>query len=308
MYCDKISREILVSSIMTPLDLLSKQLKQFNTARSKMVLQPGSDYYLLVGLETITQASSYYWDGLKRHGDLAHPFLIFQYTLSGYGCYTEGGNSHKLIPKMAFSAIIPSEHVYYLPPTSENWTFFYLMLNHPYIVSRINHQKKEWGAVISIEPDQPVLAQAFKIFESVCYRTFRDRFAQEQALFNFLIEYERLVYRLNQGDNLRESVLEEARQYVVNNFDKPVGVLELAQNKGMSRSHFSHFFKEMTGLAPAQFVRDIRLEEAAHCLLGSDQKVETIAKAVGFANATHFCKVFRQHFHLSPGEFRSQLH
>ncbi len=36
-----------------------------------------------------------------------------------------------------------------------------------------------------------LLALAFKIFESVCYRTFRDRFAQEQSLFNFLVEYER---------------------------------------------------------------------------------------------------------------------
>ena len=293
---------------MNSLELLSKQLNQFNASRSKVILQPGSDNYLLVGLETVTPATSYYWDGLKRHGNPDHPFIVFQYTLAGYGCYSEGGTTHKLLPKMAFSATIPSEHVYYLPPESETWTFFYLILNHPYIVNRLNQQKKEWGAVITIEPDQPLLAQAFKIFESVCYRTFRDRFAQEQALFNFLLEYERLVYRLNQGDNLRESVLEEVRRYVVDNFDKPVSVEEIAQHRGMSRSHFSHFFKATTGLAPAQFIQNIRLEEAAHFLLESDKNVETIARAVGFVNSTHFCKVFRQHFHLSPGEFRRQLH
>ena len=292
---------------MSSLEQITKQLNQYISTSSKVILQPGSDNYLLVGLETITPASGYYWDGLKRRGDPAHPFLVFQYTLSGYGCYTEGGNTHRVMPKMAFSAIIPSEHVYFMPPESDSWTFFYLMLNHPYVVSRINQQKKEWGALINIEPDQPLLAQALKIFESVCYRTFRDRFAQEQNLFNFLVEYERLVYRLNQGNNRRETLLEETRQYVVNNFDKPVGVQELAHSRGMSRSHFSHFFKETTGLAPAQYVLDIRLEEAAHRLLESDQKVEEIARAVGFANATHFCKVFRQHFHLSPGEFRRQL-
>lgn len=294
---------------MNPLDQLKKQLEQsYAATRSQVILQPGSDNYLLAGLETITPANHYYWDGLKRKGDPAHPFLVFQYTLDGWGCYAEGGAVQKLLPKMAFSAIIPSEHVYYLPPESAGWTFFYLLLNHPYVVSRINQQKKTMGAVITIEPDQLLLAQAIKIFESVCYRTFRDRFAQEQALFNFLIEYERLVYRLSQGNNLRESVLEEVRLYVVNNFDRPFGVQEMAHSKAMSRSHFSHFFKEATGLAPAQFIQSVRLEEAAHRLLETDQKVEAIAAASGFANATHFCKVFKQHFHLSPGEFRRQLH
>jgi AraC-like DNA-binding protein len=293
---------------MSPLNQLKKQLEQCYATRSQVLLQPGSDNYLLVGLETVTPAQHYYWDGLKRKGDPAHPFLIFQYTLSGYGCYAEGGNVQKLMPKMAFSAIIPSEHSYYLPPESESWTFFYLILNHPYVVNRISQQKKEMGAVITIEPDQLLLVQSFKIFESVCYRTFRDRFAQEQALFNFLIEYERLVYRLSQGNNLRESVLDEVRQYVINNFDKPLGVMEIATSQGMSRSHFSHFFKEATGLAPAQFIQSIRLEEAAHRLLETDQKIEAIATALGFANATHFCKVFKHHFHLSPGEFRRQLH
>src|SRR4051812_13805196 len=117
---------------MNSLELLNKQLAQFNASRSKVILQPGSDNYLLVGLETVTPASAYYWDGLKRRGDPEHPFIVFQYTLAGYGCYAEGGSVHKLLPKMAFSATIPSEHVYYLPPESENWTFFYLMLNHPY--------------------------------------------------------------------------------------------------------------------------------------------------------------------------------
>jgi AraC-like DNA-binding protein len=294
---------------MDPLDQVIKQLNQcYAVTKSPVILQPGSDNYLLAGLETIRPGDHYYWDGLKRKGDPAHPFLVFQYTLAGYGVYTEGGAAQKVLPKMAFSAIIPSEHVYYLPPESTGWTFFYLMLNHPYVVSRVSQQKKALGALITIEPDQILLVQAFKIFESVCTRTFRDRFAQEQALFNFLIEYERLVYRLSQGNNLRESVLEEVRLYVVNNLDKPLGVQEIAATRGMSRSHFSHFFKEATGLAPAQFIQSIRLEEAAHSLLETDQKIVTIAANSGFANTTHFCKVFKQHFHLSPGEFRRQLH
>jgi len=86
-----------------------------------------------------------------------------------------------------------------------------------------------------------------------------------------------------------------------------VAVTDLAQLSGMSRSHFSHSFRAATGMAPAQFIRQIRLEEATRRLLHTEQPIEAIARATGFANANHFCKVFRQRFHLSPGAFRRQM-
>jgi len=289
------------------MEQLIKQLEQWYASRPQIVLQPGSDNYLQVGMGTVTPSSHYYWDGLKRGGDPNHPLFLFQYTLDGWGCYAEGNNVQKLYPKMAFTAIIPSEHVYYLPPESSNWSYFWIIMSHPYIVSRITQRKKAVGAVLTIEPTQLLLTQALKLIESACYRTFRDMFAQEQALFNFLIEYERFAQRLNCEDDQRERVLEEVRNYICGNLDKPVGVTELAGLKGMSRSHFSHYFKTATGLSPAQFMLDIRLEEAARLLLESQQKVEVIGTLTGFVNPNHFCRVFRQHFHLSPGEFRRQL-
>jgi AraC-like DNA-binding protein len=66
-------------------------------------------------------------------------------------------------------------------------------------------------------------------------------------------------------------------------------------------------FKATTGAAPAQFVQQVRLEEATRRLLHTDQTVAMIAQATGFANPNHFCRVFRQHFHLSPGAFRQQM-
>src|SRR6476620_186092 len=139
---------------MNSLELFTRHLSQLNSSGSKVNLEPGSNNYMVVGYETVTPSTGYFWDGLKRSADPQYPFIIFQYTLSGYGCYSEGGNTYKMLPKMAFSATVPSEHIYYLPRESDNWTFFFFIFNHPYIVSRINQQKKEWGAIITIEPDQ----------------------------------------------------------------------------------------------------------------------------------------------------------
>lgn len=72
-------------------------------------------------------------------------------------------------------------------------------------------------------------------------------------------------------------------------------------------THFSHYFRAVTGLPPARFVTQIRLEEVTRCLLETNHTLETIAAATGFADAKHLCKVFRRHYHLSPGAFRRQM-
>ena len=84
-------------------------------------------------------------------------------------------------------------------------------------------------------------------------------------------------------------------------------VSDLAAAHGLSRSHFSRHFKAATGLAPAVWVRQVRLEEAIRRLLGGSDTLEAVAEAAGFADANHFCKVFRRQYHLSPGEFRRQM-
>jgi transcriptional regulator GlxA family with amidase domain len=51
----------------------------------------------------------------------------------------------------------------------------------------------------------------------------------------------------------------------------------------------------------------VRLQEVSRRLVHSKEKLEAIARATGFADANHLCKVFRRHRHLSPGEFRRQM-
>jgi len=51
---------------------------------------------------------------------------------------------------------------------------------------------------------------------------------------------------------------------------------------------------------------EVRLEEALK-RLRTGAKLETIAAQTGFADANHFCKVFRRHFLSSPGAYRELI-
>jgi AraC-like DNA-binding protein len=242
---------------------------------------------------------------MRRGGDPQHRYLIFQYTLDGWGVYCAQGVVYRMRPGTAFTAITPSEHVYELPPASSGWTFFWIIIHHPYIVARIARRQAESGPVLELDPANPLVQRTLDLVAYACRPAPRDVIAHERALFEFLWEYERASGRTAQSEG--ERLLDEVRSYVLDALGRPVGVGELAAARGMSRSHFSHTFSAATGVGPARFIQQVRLEEAARRLLHTEGAVGEIARATGFANANHFCRVFRQRFRLSPGAFRRQM-
>lgn len=270
-------------------------------------LMSPSGQYLSAGLEAHPEGELYQWDGQRRYVNPARPYVVFQYTLAGWGVYEENGTAQRLMLGQAFAAYVPSAHVYRLPPDSPGWTFFWVMFNHPFVVARIADIKAASGAVTELAPDGLPVARLVRLFEGVYQGGFRDEWAQEQALFEFLWEYERHEHDRRYDRPLREPLLADVRRAVLESLDSVLDVAHLARSRGMSRSHFSHHFRAVTGLPPARFVTQIRLEEVARRLLETNYTLETIAAETGFADAKHLCKVFRRHYHLSPGAFRRQM-
>lgn len=82
---------------------------------------------------------------------------------------------------------------------------------------------------------------------------------------------------------------------------------EIANSIDMSRYHFIRLFKQSTGLTPYQYLTQRRLERAQDLLANTNLTIAEIAKQIGFATHSHFTKVFRQHFSLSPKAYRQTL-
>lgn len=80
--------------------------------------------------------------------------------------------------------------------------------------------------------------------------------------------------------------------------DKLSGMAEVAETT------FRRLFKEATGKTATEFIRQVRLTTAARLLLVSNDPVNCIAHDVGFDDANHFTRVFRQAFGMTPGRYR----
>lgn len=104
-------------------------------------------------------------------------------------------------------------------------------------------------------------------------------------------------------EKLLERVMTVINQNIANS---SLSVDYLAEEVGISRVHLHRKMKELTGQTPHDFVRNIRLKQAANLLAEGDMNVAEVVYACGFGNAASFSTVFKKFYGMSPREYMQE--
>ena len=105
---------------------------------------------------------------------------------------------------------------------------------------------------------------------------------------------------LNQQD---QAFVEKATRLVLSHLsDTDFNIDCLCREMAMSRTLFYGKLKTLTGQSPQDFMRLIRLEQAAMFLKQGDSVLDVSVKA-GFVNVKYFSTVFKKHFGVSPSKY-----
>ena len=81
---------------------------------------------------------------------------------------------------------------------------------------------------------------------------------------------------------------------------------QIAAEFGLSVSHFSRAFRVSTGLPPHQWLLRQRVKTAKQLMTVRDLPLSEIAISAGFANQSHFTRVFSAMVGVSPGAWRRE--
>ena len=82
---------------------------------------------------------------------------------------------------------------------------------------------------------------------------------------------------------------------------------ELARLCNLSRPHFFYLFKECTTVSPALYLNALRMESAYGRLSKDATAIGALAGSLGFAEANHFTRFFRQNLGIPPSEYRRRV-
>lgn len=101
------------------------------------------------------------------------------------------------------------------------------------------------------------------------------------------------------GNDIARSI-----EFLSTHLNEQVSIDDMAGNVGMSRAVFHRRFKEATTMSPGQFVKSMRLNNAA-MKIAEGMTVSEAAWDVGYQSASQFSREFKRMFGQPPRQWRN---
>ena len=102
------------------------------------------------------------------------------------------------------------------------------------------------------------------------------------------------------------SIADGIKNYLENNYHRPISIEELARQSGYTRNYIYKIFRKAFGISVQEYLVNLRIEKAK-CLLDDCENnftVGNVAAAVSFSDPLYFSKLFRKKTGKSPVEYR----
>lgn len=127
----------------------------------------------------------------------------------------------------------------------------------------------------------------------------REIFGYGMALLDVVLARPELRWKPPMPENM-----ERVRRAIEERFGKALPNSDLARVACLSVAGFERAFKRHFGTTAARYVTELRVREAAHLLLQTDQSLDAIAAQTGFPNRAYFSRVFKNITAEPPAGFR----
>ncbi|MFZ4581708.1 MAG: AraC family transcriptional regulator [Paludibacter sp.] len=105
----------------------------------------------------------------------------------------------------------------------------------------------------------------------------------------------------NKNDNLR---FNKVHQFIIQNFNRPITLHEIANIANMSIPAFCRYFKKRSSKTFTQYLNDIRIGQAKKLIIEGKFKISSISNIVGFNNMSNFIDQFKKNCKMLPSEYQ----
>ncbi|MDO4490693.1 MAG: AraC family transcriptional regulator [Lachnospiraceae bacterium] len=99
-------------------------------------------------------------------------------------------------------------------------------------------------------------------------------------------------------------LIQPAIDYICHHYQEEITVEQLSSLCNVSSVYLTRLFRQSLQKAPHEYLQQIRLSNAARLLTETRDSVESIAEQCGFSGSTHFIRMFRKRYQVTPLKFR----
>ena len=250
-------------------------------------------------------ADGYYFDVQK--GRILSEYQLL-YIIEGEGVFHSKTVGEARLKEGDFFMLFPGEWHTYHPTGPRGWKKFWIGFRGHNIDDRVRAG--------FLSPTKPIYHVGFSDDIVRLYRSAYDAAMAEEAysqqvmagIVNHLIG---LMYALERNRELKTrnqshvDMINRAQLRIRESLESSLTIQQVAEEMGVSYSNFRKLFKEHTGLSPAIYQQDLRLQRAKELLTTTDMSIKEIAYRLNFESPDYFSSKFRIKTGRKPSDLRN---
>jgi len=101
--------------------------------------------------------------------------------------------------------------------------------------------------------------------------------------------------------------IQDAVDGMCRNYRRQFRIGEFARGVGMSISSFAHLFRQEMGVSPARFLREVKFRKAEELIRTTSLPLREVLDLAGITERSHFIRMFKRRYGLSPSIYRAQV-
>lgn len=259
-----------------------------------------------IGFESVPDHSSYPVTGHPQaysfnfeRGRILQEFQLV-YVTRGGGQFASQHTTLCTISEGTILLLKPGEWHTYRPDEASGWECYWVGFN-----GSVTKNLIEEKPLIHIGYDEEMVGLYRKILEV----SNGERPGYRQLLSGILIHLLAYLFFREKDNNWKDKVvlnkIDKARLMIREKLNSPVSPEELAAELNMSYTWFRRMFRQYTGLAPAQYITQLKIQKARELLSVTSMPIKEIALELGYESIDYFSTLFKKQTGATPGQFRN---
>ncbi|GAB3263368.1 AraC family transcriptional regulator [Larkinella harenae] len=205
--------------------------------------------------------------------------------------------------------LYPGQWHRYKPDESTGWEEYWVGFNGLIISDLI---EKNY-----FQPSNPLLKvglqdQLVRIFQSIMETVQAEKPGYQALACGAILYLLGSIHSLSRGreeqeSDAEEAVIQKAKLIILSQIDQPLVPESVADELNVSYAWFRKAFKAATGLAPKQYILQLKMERAVQLLADPNKSIKEIAYTLNFESPFYFSSLFKKKIGLSPERYRTNM-
>jgi AraC-like DNA-binding protein len=253
----------------------------------------------------ITHPSHHYFNWDK--GRILHEYQLI-YITNGKGVF-ESEHCKKEIREGSLILLFPDEIHRYKPDFETGWNEYWVGFEGSFAINAVSKNFfSKAQPIIHIGYNEKIM----NLFVDIIQTSKEEKSGYQPVISGAIIYLLGLMYSAKKQDDLKDSdtiqiCIDKARVIMRSKIYEKISFEKLAEELEVSYSWFRKVFKKHIGLAPGQYMIQLKIQKAKELLGEKSVSVKEVAYKLQFESSLYFSKLFKDKVGISPVSYKNQV-